>query len=97
MLPSIYPTKQKLIFGEDELVNPFSMNHASPTGLDEPTFQSYASLDSQSYVSPTNFSSIPFSSFLKLALICLSMINVHITAQKPQLTRSDSTVLTSIR
>jgi hypothetical protein len=55
MLPSRYATKQEPMIGEDDLMNPFSMNYASLAGLDVPTSQSYASSSSQSHVNPTTF------------------------------------------
>ena len=55
MLPSTYATKQEPILGEDDMMNPFSMNYASLAGLDVPTSQSYASPSSRSHVNPTIF------------------------------------------
>lgn len=50
MLPSNYATKQEPVFGEDDLMNSFSMNYASLAGLDVPSSQAYASPSSQSHV-----------------------------------------------
>jgi hypothetical protein len=55
MLPSNYATKQEPILGEDDLMNPFSMNYASLAGLDVPASQTYGSPGSHSHVNPTNF------------------------------------------
>ena len=41
MLPSTYATKQEPAFGEDDLMNPFSINYATLAGLDVPTTQAY--------------------------------------------------------
>lgn len=53
MLPSTYATKQEPMFGEDDLMNPFSMNYATLAGLDVPTTQAYASPSSHSQVGLT--------------------------------------------
>jgi hypothetical protein len=53
MLPSNYATKQEPFFGEEDLMNPFSMNYASLAGLDVPANQHYTSPSSQSHVNLT--------------------------------------------
>ena len=53
MLPSTYATKQEPLYGEDDLMNPFSMNYASLAGLDVPTTQATLSRNSQAQVNPT--------------------------------------------
>lgn len=53
MLPSSYVTKQESAYGEDDLMNPFSMNYASLVGLDVPSGQAYASPSSQPHVNLT--------------------------------------------
>jgi hypothetical protein len=55
MLPSTYATKQEPMFGEEDMMNPFSMNYASLAGLEVPTTQAYGSPSSQSHVNPTTF------------------------------------------
>lgn len=55
MLPSTYATKQEPMLGEDDLMNPFSLNYASLAGLDVPASRAYASPSSQSHVNPTTF------------------------------------------
>lgn len=50
MLPSNFSAKQEAMFGEEDLMNPFSMNYASLAGLDVPSSQAYASPSSQSHV-----------------------------------------------
>lgn len=49
MLPSTYATKQEPMFGEEDMMNPFSLNYASLAGLDVPTSQSYGSPSSHSH------------------------------------------------
>jgi hypothetical protein len=62
MLPSTYATKQEPMLGEEDLMNPFSMNYASLAGLDVSSSQAYSSPSSQSHVNPTNFFSRSYSS-----------------------------------
>ncbi|KAK7890793.1 hypothetical protein LTR67_008003 [Exophiala xenobiotica] len=59
MLPSSYG-KQDYIFGDDDLLNPFSMNYASLAGLEMPSHQAYTG--SNSHVNPTTFFSRSHSS-----------------------------------
>ena len=62
MLPSTYATKQEPMFGEEDMMNPFSMNYASLAGLEVPTSQAYGSPSSHSHVNPTTFFSRSYSS-----------------------------------
>jgi hypothetical protein len=59
MIPSSYAIKQEPMLGEEDFLNPFSMNYASLAGLDVPTTQAYTSPSSQPQVITTNFFS-PF-------------------------------------
>lgn len=52
MLSSTYP-KQGLIFGDEDLLSPFSMNYASLTGLEMPSNPTYGG--THSHVNPTTF------------------------------------------
>ncbi|KIV89080.1 hypothetical protein, variant [Exophiala mesophila] len=52
MLSSTYP-KQGLVFGDEDLLSPFSMNYASLAGLEMPSSQTYGG--SHSHVNPTTF------------------------------------------
>merc|ERR1711939_1282107 len=59
MLPSSYG-KQDHIFGDDDLLSPFSMNYASLAGLEMPSHQAYTGANS--HVNPTAFFSRSYSS-----------------------------------
>jgi len=59
MLPSSY-AKQEHLFGEDDLLSPFSMNYASLAGLDVPSSHTYSGANS--HVNPTAFFSRSYSS-----------------------------------
>lgn len=50
MLPSTHAIKQEPVFGEDDMMNPFSINYATLAGLDVPTSQAYTSPSSHSQV-----------------------------------------------
>ena len=62
MLPSTYATKQEPLYGEDDMMNPFSMNYASLAGLDVPTTQATPSRNSHAQVNPTTFLSYSYPS-----------------------------------
>lgn len=53
MLPANYATKQEPAFGEDDIMNPFSMNYASLAGLDVSSTQAYTSPSAHSQVGLT--------------------------------------------
>ncbi|RMZ87865.1 hypothetical protein DV736_g4904, partial [Chaetothyriales sp. CBS 134916] len=55
MLPSTYAGKQESLLGDEDIMNPFSMNYASLAGFEVPTNQSYDGPGSHSHVNPTNF------------------------------------------
>lgn len=59
MLPSTYG-KQDHLFGDDDLLSPFSMNYASLAGLEMPSNQAYSGANS--HVNPTTFFSRSYSS-----------------------------------
>ena len=90
MLPTRYATEQEPMLGEDDLVNPFSLNYASLAGREVPTSQAYTIPSFQSHVSPTVLFSrfLHFTTFLNLPVstqafpACVSLINVPNWAQK---------------
>lgn len=59
MLPSTY-AKQEALFGDEDLLSPFSMNYASLAGLEMPSHQAYSGANS--HVNPTAFLSRSYSS-----------------------------------
>lgn len=59
MLPSTYG-KQDHLFGDDDMLSPFSMNYASLAGLEMPSNQAYSG--ASSHVNPTAFFSRSYSS-----------------------------------
>ncbi len=62
-LPAMLPTaygKQDHLFGDDDMLSPFSMNYASLAGLEMPSNQAYSG--ASSHVNPTTFFSRSYSS-----------------------------------
>jgi hypothetical protein len=62
-LPTMLPTaygKQDHLFGDDDMLSPFSMNYASLAGLEMPSTQAYSG--AHSHVNPTAFFSRSYSS-----------------------------------
>jgi hypothetical protein len=62
-LPTMLPTaygKQDHLFGDDDMLSPFSMNYASLAGLEMPSNQAYSG--THSHVNPTTFFSRSYSS-----------------------------------
>jgi hypothetical protein len=59
MLPAAYG-KQEHLFGDDDMLSPFSMNYASLAGLEMPSHPAYSG--ASSHVNPTAFFSRSYSS-----------------------------------